>query len=148
MPLSATLPATGEIITIPNPILLEVRRCCGWCDWRSHPPLPPMRRQCPWRMGCHCWTMPMDRCQPILTAVAAQASVLAVVTPLGPWPSLLVQREGSGVRLKKGSHNQHVVGGCVWQSMWVGGAQRPSRLPSETTSLAPAERRGGVLCKY
>jgi hypothetical protein len=50
-------------------------------------------------------------------------------------------REGSGGRgpTGKGSDNQHVVGGCVWQGAGVGGARRSSWPPLETTSLAPAE---------
>ena len=50
-------------------------------------------------------------------------------------------REGSGGRgpTGKGSDNQHVVGGCVWQGAGVGGARRSSWPPSETTSLAPEE---------
>ncbi len=30
-------------------------------------------------------------------------------------------QEGSSLRLKSGSHNQHVVGGGVWQQLGVGG---------------------------
>ncbi len=49
--------------------------------------------------------------------------------------------EGSGGRgpTGKGSDNQHVVGGCVWQGAGVGEARRSSWPPLETTSLAPAK---------
>jgi hypothetical protein len=61
-------------------------------------------------------------------------------------PAVLSGREGGGGRRLadvmlpgKESDNQHVVGGGVWQGVGVGGARRPSRPPSETTSLALAE---------
>ncbi len=47
----------------------------------------------------------------------------------------LLGREGSRGRglMGKGSDNQHVVGGYVWQGAGVRGAQRSSWPPSETT---------------
>ncbi len=53
----------------------------------------------------------------------------------------LLGREGSGRHgpTRKGSDNQHVVGGCVWQGAGVGEARRSPWPPLETKSLAPAE---------
>ncbi len=46
---------------------------------------------------------------------------------LGLAGAALPGQEGNGIRLKKGSYNQHVVGGDVWQGMGVGGAWCPPR---------------------
>jgi hypothetical protein len=46
---------------------------------------------------------------------------------------------GQAASVQKGSDNQHVVGGGVWQGAGVEGARRPPWPPSETTSLALAE---------
>ena len=47
-------------------------------------------------------------------------------------------QECIGNRIKKGSDNQHVVGGAVWQGAGVGGAWHPPS-PPETRTLPPAE---------
>jgi hypothetical protein len=54
---------------------------------------------------------------------------------------MLLGHEGSDRRglMVKGSNNQHVVGGCMWQGAGVRGAWCPSLPLLETTSLAPAE---------
>ncbi len=55
--------------------------------------------------------------------------------------------KGSGGQgpMGKGSDNQHVVGGGMWQSAGVGGARHPSLPPSEMMFLVHCTSRSAVV---
>ncbi len=85
---------------------------------------------------CHRNPLPA---KPLCFGVAAALSGCQSSGGCGSAGAALPGQEGSGVRLEKGSDNQHVVEGGIWKGVVVGGLRRLPWPPSETTSLTPAE---------